>query len=98
MNIILYLITFILPIVSVKQQVKPKLCIHCKYFIPDNEFIKYSKCSFFQKNDIDFLVNGISKENYHYCCVSREIENMCGKEGKYYKKKIVKNEENEKNI
>jgi hypothetical protein len=36
------------------------------------------------------LVNGFNKDNikYNYCSVSIKLENMCGKEGKMYKKNI----------
>jgi hypothetical protein len=69
---------------------KPKICIHCKYFIPDNDNGKYGKCSFFPIRDINFLVNGINEEKYYYCSTSRDSNDMCGEEGKYYKKRIVK--------
>ena len=67
-----------------------KLCINCKYFIPDNNTGIFGKCSFFpkKKNKIDFLVNGIIQKNYYYCSVSRQTKYLCGEEGKYYKKKI----------
>ena len=82
-----------LPILSLKE-FKPKLCINCKYFITDNNTGKFGKCSLFPKeeNDIFNLVNGIHKDNieYHYCGVSRDIESMCGREGKMYKKKYIK--------
>jgi hypothetical protein len=82
-----------LPILSFKEM-KPKLCINCKYFITDNDTGKFGKCSLFTKkeNDIFNLVNGIHTDNieYHYCSVSRDIEHMCGKKGKLYKKKYTK--------
>ena len=81
------------PILSFKEM-KPKLCINCKYFITDNDTGKFGKCSLFpkEKNDIYNLVNGIHKDNieYHYCSVSRDTEHMCSKEGKMYKKKYTK--------
>jgi hypothetical protein len=80
-----------LPILSFKEM-KPKLCINCKYFITDNNTGKYGKCSLFKRkeNDIFNLVNGIHKDNieYNYCSVSREREDMCGKEGKMYYEKV----------
>jgi len=93
MNILLIICCFILPIISLKQN-QPKLCIRCKYFIHDNDIGKFGKCSFFptKEGNIDFLVNGIHQEKYHYCSVARMTDDMCGKEGKYYKKKIVKNQ------
>jgi hypothetical protein len=51
---------------------------------------KYGKCSFFPIRDINFLVNGINEEKYYYCSTSRDSNDMCGEEGKYYKKKTVK--------
>jgi len=89
--IFLIIYSIILPILSLKN-IKPKLCINCKYFITDNDTGKYGKCSLFPKkeNKINFLVNGISEEIYNYCSISREYTNMCGEEGKLYKKKYIK--------
>jgi hypothetical protein len=69
--------------------------MNCKYFIQNNDFGTFSKCSFFinKESEIDFLVNGIDKEEYYYCYIARRINDMCGKEGKYYKAKIVKNKD-----
>lgn len=82
-----------LPILSFKEM-KPKLCINCKYFITDNDTGKFAKCSLFprKENDIYNLVYGINEDNieYNYCSTSREQEDMCGKEGKMYKKKYIK--------
>ena len=79
--------------------IKPKLCINCRYFITDNVDSKFSKCSLFTKeenvNNYYVLVNGISENKiieYHYCRTSRQIETMCGKEGKMYKRKYIKRE------
>ena len=92
--IILIFYSIVLPIISLRQKTPktPKLCINCKYFIPDNDTGKFGKCSLFPKQGgkINYLVNGINDE-YFYCSTSREHNNMCGEEGKYYKKKIVKN-------
>jgi len=94
MKYIVTLLTILfLPILSLKEM-KPKLCVKCKYFITDNDTDRFGKCSLFPKkeNDIYNLVNGIHKDNieYHYCAVSRSIEDLCGKEGKMYKKKYIK--------
>ena len=84
------------PILSLKE-IKPKLCINCKYFIEDNEFGKFgkfNKCSLFSKDnvsDIYSLVHGIEPYNgYFYCATARSRASMCGEEGKMYKKKYVK--------
>lgn len=90
--IILIICSIILPIISLNQ-IKPKLCINCKYFIPDNASGAgiFSKCSFFPKKErkIYFLVDGINKYENHYCSTARDFNDMCGEEGKCYKKKIV---------
>jgi len=86
-----------LPILSFKEMI-PKLCINCKYFITDNVNSKFGKCSLFPKNekketDTYRLVNGIHEDEviiYQFCSVSREMEDMCGKEGKMYKKKYIR--------
>jgi len=87
MNCIIFIFfTIILPIISFNQM-KPKLCINCKYFINDNNTGKFGKCSFFQKKEgkINYLVNGINEtEFYYYCSISRERNDMCGEEGKYF--------------
>jgi hypothetical protein len=79
--------------------IKPKLCINCRYFITDNVDSKFSKCSLFTKeenvNNYYVLVNGIIENKiieYHYCRTSRQIETMCGKEGKLHKRKYIKRE------
>lgn len=88
--IVLIICSIILPIISVKQ-IKPNLCINCKYFIPDTltDAGIFSKCSFFPINEgkID-LVNGIIKPyGTYYCSTARGSHDMCGEEGKHYKKK-----------
>lgn len=90
---ILIFFSIILPIISLKQ-IKQKLCIDCKHFIPDNIDDKFGKCSLFEKKTYTkyFLVNGINEDarEYHYCATSRNEYDMCGEEGKYYKKKMDK--------
>ena len=93
--IICYVISLYLPASSMckgVKQIKPKLCIDCKYFIPDDGNGIFGKCSLFQKKEgnINFLVNVINDEKYYYCTTSRDSKDMCGEEGKYYKKKIFR--------
>lgn len=38
----------------------------------------------------NFLVSGINDNRYHYCSTVRSTKDMCGEEGKYYKR-IIKN-------
>ena len=96
MYIFTLLTILFLPILSLKE-IKPKLCINCKYFIPDTSTNtdKFSKCSLFPKeeNNIFMLVNGICKDEnieYNYCLTTRRMEHMCGLKGKMYKKKYIK--------
>lgn len=87
MNYLLFLLGgFLLPIVSLKQS-PPKLCIHCKHLIEDNRAISHSKCSVFPKIDDTYFVTGIHEKLHYYCSTARQHDDMCGKEGKHYKKK-----------
>ena len=81
---------------SVKE-IKPKLCINCKYFVEDptfGKFSKFNKCSLFSKdgeNNIYNLVHGVEQYNGGlYCSTTRETESMCGKEGKMFTRKYIK--------
>lgn len=75
----------------------PKFCKNCKYFIADDPWFgtgkEFGKCKLFQelvKEDNRFLVTGkktIQKPEYNYCSVARNNKLMCGKEGKFYKRK-----------
>jgi hypothetical protein len=89
--IIIIICSIILPIVSLRE-IKPKLCINCKYFITDEMTDKYAKCSLFPKeeNNINFFVNGKLNEEFHYCSISRSLNKMCGEEGRMYKRKYLK--------
>jgi hypothetical protein len=96
MNYILLCIFFynILSTISANQNT-PKFCIDCKFF--KNNFFsgsEFGKCSLFpiEKEDYaDFLVNGYKKESkkeFTYCSTARNFEHLCGKEGKYYERKV----------
>ena len=98
------ILSIILPILSLKN-IKPKLCINCKHFIPDNNNINiygkdsnniYGKCSLFPKEEskFNFLVNGINEQMYYFCSTARQNEHMCGEKGNLYKKKYVLNNKN----
>ena len=84
-----------LPILSLKE-IKPKLCINCKYFIPNKVDNKFGRCSKFpekEKENIYRLVNGFKEDTpiqYHFCSTLRSISDFCGEEGKMYKKKYIK--------
>lgn len=81
--------SIILPVISLNEM-KPKLCIDCKYIIKNSRNDKYSKCFLFTKkeNYINYLVNGIDEMRleYHFCSVARNSESMCGEKGKMYEK------------
>jgi hypothetical protein len=75
-----------------KHKIKPKICIECKYYTKDSffTFSEFGKCSLFPSEEYTgyFLVNGKKpNKEYYYCYTSREFDNMCGKEGKFYEKK-----------
>ena len=90
-HIILFFCSIILPILSLKEM-KPKLCINCKYFITDNDTGLFGKCSLFPEEHAKFesLVNGVNEEKYSFCSVARRWKHLCGEEGKMYKKKYTK--------
>ena len=80
-------------------EIKPKLCIDCKFFRKSNlsNDNKFAKCLFFPErndpgdHDYYFLVTGIkqyTEQSYYYCATSRKFDYMCGKEGKFYEEKI----------
>jgi hypothetical protein len=92
--ILLMICSIILPVFSFKEM-KPKLCVNCKYFIPDNNNNKFGKCSLFpvRKENDYFLVDGVSEDeiiDYHYCSTARNYDSMCGNEGKLHKRKYNK--------
>ena len=83
-------------IVPAVKEIKPKLCINCKYIIK-NDDNRYSECSLFQQihrqqqAKINFLITGVKEEQYYSCSIARAYNTMCGEQGKMYKKKYTKN-------
>jgi hypothetical protein len=90
MNKFFVLICSIILLPFSESQIKPKLCINCKFF--KNYFLnsKYGKCEMFittYDNDY-FLVNGNkNKIDFAFCSTARKFEDMCGEQGKFYEKK-----------
>lgn len=94
-NIFIIICSIILPVFSLNE-IRPKLCINCKFF--KNSFMinnRYGKCSLFPntdtERDIDYFVTGIDikkNNNFYYCSIARKYDNMCGKEGKKYINKL----------
>lgn len=82
------LLSILLPTLSFKVMI-PKFCVNCKYIKEDN------KCGLYPKKvkNINRLVDGIYDiydVEYYYCSVIREMECMCGPEGKMYVKRDEK--------
>ena len=91
--IFLVICSIILHGFSLKKAI-PKLCINCKFFINSvTSENKNGKCSLFprEENNLNFLVSGVQDNDYSYCTTARGFADMCGEEGKKYKKKISKN-------
>ena len=92
-KIIVIIFSIIIQVFSLNK-IPPKLCVNCKFFM--NDFIsgnKYGKCSLFPKTemDIDYFVTGIKKKSdMQYCSITRNYDDMCGKEGKKYINKNCK--------
>ena len=88
--IFIIICSIVLPICSLKKNIS-KFCINCKFFINNSIDNSHGKCSFFPKHDdnnADFLVTGIKNIDYTYCSTARKYDEMCGIEGKKYKRKI----------
>jgi hypothetical protein len=69
------------------NEITPKLCVNCKFFINDFTDNKYGKCSLFPKTemDIDYFVTGIKKKStFQFCSIARNYDDMCGKKAKKY--------------
>jgi hypothetical protein len=75
------------------SRIRPKFCVDCKFYKKDFFTLsEFGKCTLFPvpKDNDYFLVNGNKNDNnieYHYCATAREIDRMCGEEGKFYEKK-----------
>lgn len=95
MNAILLILILICVSSYSMNQMNPKLCKNCKYFIPATGVFPdpyYGKCSVFSQKPLydKFLVTGIKqnfKPDFYYCITSRSFNEMCGEDGKYYQPK-----------
>ena len=88
------LILFLTILSSYSYLIKPKYCINCKHFIENKKYNQFSKCSKFKKfdNENDYLIAGINpviSEKYYYCTTARNLQDMCGKQGKKYEEKDI---------
>jgi len=91
MKYILIIYSIILSSFSASQM-KPKLCINCKFYKKDFfTSSEFGKCSLFprEKENDYFLVNGNNNNNIesYYCSTSRKYDHLCGKEAKFFEKK-----------
>jgi hypothetical protein len=59
----------------------PQLCLFCKYSFHTKN-IKFSKCSLFPK--IKEPSENDEPMTYYTCYTARNVDNMCGKEGKRF--------------
>ena len=69
------------------------LCINCNFYKKDRlTKNKFGKCLLFpeEKTNDYFFVDGINdkkKIEYHYCSTARNLDHMCGEEGRFFIKK-----------
>ena len=102
MNSFLFILSYLFSITSIHSLtpspslIKPKLCKDCAFFTKDFFTTnKFGKCALFPKDEYKptnkyYLVDGMKVVNnvdYYFCATARECENMCGMEGKLYKKR-----------
>jgi hypothetical protein len=62
---------------------RPKLCIHCKYFIQNQVGPNFGTCMLFPRTEFH-ITDKIHVEEYRYCSTARKDEELCGKDGKYF--------------
>jgi len=89
-NIFVIICSIIIPVFSLNE-ITPKLCVNCKFFMKNViSGNTYGKCSFFPKTEMNIdLVTGIKTDSkYHYCSIARDYDDMCGKQGKQYVHKL----------
>jgi hypothetical protein len=74
---------------KIQSKIQPKICVNCKFFMPPQQYSanEYGKCALFPYRSSKFLVDGVIRDHeYNYCSTAREHDDLCGKEGKKYKK------------
>lgn len=74
-----------------------KLCVNCQYFSMNKNVQNmnmenvFGKCLAFprtESSEISYLITGNKENNdYNYCSTARRDSEMCGKEGKKYRKR-----------
>jgi hypothetical protein len=77
----------------IHYQNNDNFCVDCKYYIPNDFFFgllggkEFGKCKLYYEIKDDeryFRVTGVKKQvkkEYNYCCICRDNDNMCGKQG-----------------
>jgi len=96
-----FFLLIIFSLIISSLSLKNKLCINCKYFVNDKFDNEYGKCTKFPiiRYDpfiedynyiLDISLNGMLNKDYFYCKTARKFDDMCGKNGTYYRKKYVR--------
>jgi hypothetical protein len=80
--------------ISHTQSRTPKLCLDCKYRIPDVVHPNFSRCQKYPKKTEDtfFLVTGVksfSETEYAFCATVRSDILSCGPFGLFYSKNLT---------
>jgi hypothetical protein len=88
----MYLFTlFCIFIIANAVEIKPKLCINCKHYIPNNGKPEYGSCAMFTIENPKSLVDGLVRDNQYYTCsTARSWTNLCGKTATKYRKRYTK--------
>ena len=68
------------------------VCVNCQHFTNLYTDVQFGKCTLFPNESIETyeLVRGFQPKQhteYYHCAVARTFEDLCGKEGKMFKKK-----------
>lgn len=88
---LLFSLLFFSPCTIVLTMCSNKLCVNCQYFLKSkNGENLYAKCvaiPIINENKISYLVTGNKEKTYHFCSTARSYEELCGKDGKRYRKK-----------
>lgn len=88
---LLFSLLFFSPCTIVFSMSSNKLCINCQYFLKstsvDNLYAKCTAVPVINENKISYLVTGNKEKKYYFCSQARSDEELCGKDGKKYRKK-----------
>lgn len=94
------------PLALVNAVIENKYCVNCRHFITPGLLSgpEYGRCKKFLRNgrehEIKLLVTGksaVPDKKYFFCSTARDVESMCGSEGKFYKAKNLVKKRNKPN-